>query len=86
MFDDLQESQFNAADWAEVTKLKHVFEQGGQDALVETLTALVHGNRDCYLRIMEVLNPGYEQWNESLEAEKASVREELRKEKENKAD
>jgi hypothetical protein len=86
MFDDLQESQFTAVDWAEVTKLKQAFEQGGQDALIEALTTLVHGNRGCYLRIMEVLNPGYGQWNENLEAEKKAVRDDFREENEDKGD
>jgi hypothetical protein len=86
MFDDLQESSFSPADWAEVAKLKLAFEQGGQDALIEALTALVHNNRACYLNIMEVLNPGYTQWNENMTAEKDVVAEEIKEEQEKKQD
>jgi orotidine-5'-phosphate decarboxylase len=73
MFDELQEASFSAADWAEVTKLKRAFEEGGQDGLVTALEALVHGNRACYLAIMEVLNPGYGKWHDETIAERAAA-------------
>jgi hypothetical protein len=86
MFDELQESSFSPADWAEVTKLKLAFEQGGQDGLIEALTVLVHSNRTCYLNVMEVLNPGYAQGTENMAAQNSAAMEELKEEQAEKTD
>jgi len=73
MFDELQESSFSPADWAEVVKLKGAFQRGGQDALMKALEELVHSNRAGYLAILEVLNPGYGKWQEEMVAERGAV-------------
>jgi hypothetical protein len=77
MFDDLQESSFSAADWAEVLKLRVAFEEGGQGALMKALEDLVHTNRTCYLAILEVLNPGYKKWQEEMIAERGAAQKDV---------